>query len=140
MFKEFNQFSFNVIDVTLKGESDILINTKGITISRGVIEEMGFPSHVRMMIDNENKVFAIQACKQTDENAYRFSKPKGEQKKPVYCHIIAIRNIIRDLMADSWSEKDSYRIKGIYYKDAKAMVFNLKAATRQEPYSAPQKD
>ena len=31
-------------------------------------------------------------------------------------------------MADSWNDNDSYRVKGVYYRDAKAMVLNLKTS------------
>ncbi len=125
----FDEFNFNVIDVTTRGAVDILINPRGITISRGVADEMGYPAFVRMLVDSESKVFAIQACKQTDENAYKFSKPKGEQLKPINCQTAAVKQIIRSLMADTWNDGDSYRINGVYYRDAKAMVFNLKSAT-----------
>lgn len=126
----FEQFNFNIIDIASRRTVDILINNKGITISRGVIDELGYPSHVRMLVDSENKVFAIQACKQSDDNAYKFSKPKGEQKKPIHCHTSAVKLAIQNMMEDGWTDDDSYRIKGVYYKDAKAMVFNLKTATQ----------
>ena len=94
----FDQFKFNVIDVAVKGAADILVNPRGITISRGVIDEMGYPPFVRMLVDNESKVFAVQVCKQSDENAYKFSKPKAEQLKPIYCQTVAVKQIVRSMM------------------------------------------
>lgn len=130
MNKDFGAFNFNIIDITARGTVDILVNSKGITISKGVIDELGYPAYVRMLVDNESKVFAIKVCKQSDENAYKFSKPKSEQIKPIHCHTGAVRQVLRNMMADSWKDEDSYRIKGTYYKDAKAMVFNLKTASQ----------
>lgn len=72
-----------------------------------------------MLLDHENKVFAIQVCKQSKEHAYKFSKPKGEQNKPISCNSSAIRQIVRNLMLESPAD-NSYRVKGVYYKDTKS--------------------
>jgi len=128
MFENFNEFSFNVIDVVPRGMADMLISKNGLTVSRGAVDEMGYPAYVRMLVDAENKVFAIQTCKIGDENAVRFSSPKAEQTKPVYCMVRNIRSIVFGIMADQWKEEESYRIKGVYFKESNAMVFNLKSA------------
>ena len=76
----FEDFSFEVIDVSITGTPDVHITQNGITFTRRLVEDMGYPLYVTPMIDAKNRAFAIKECKATNEHAISFSKPKGEQK------------------------------------------------------------
>ena len=128
MLKDFKEFNFEVIDVSTKGTPDIFVNLNGVTFTKKAIETIGFPPYVRPLIDVENKAFAVQVCKQNDEKAISFSKPRGEQINGVSVQLLAVLRTIRTIMRDKWQENNRYRIAGIYYPEAKAMVFDLNSA------------
>ena len=125
MFKNFDEFNFEVINVMMQGTPDLFVNINGLTFSNKMVEDMNYPAFVRPLIDAENKALAIQVCKQTDDKAIKFSKPRGEQS----CSINIISNILlhttRTLMKDQWKSDNRYRITGIFFPEAKAMVFDL---------------
>ncbi len=111
---DFNKYNFEVIDISFRRSTDIFVNLSGLTITKKVIEDMSFPAFIRPLIDVEHKAFALQTCKQNDERAIKFSKPRGEQDKGI--------------MKDNWRDDKRYRINGMYYSDSKAMVFDLASA------------
>lgn len=45
--------------------------------------DLGYPAYIQLFVDEKGKQFAIKACKETDPQAMKFSKPAGEQKYPV---------------------------------------------------------
>jgi len=131
----FENFSFEVIDVSMTGTPDIHITQNGITFTRRLIEDMGYPLYVTPMIDMKNKAFAIKECKATNEHAISFSKPKGEQKGAIITSSTAIRKMIRGLMGNQWDKLNRYHVTGIWYAEAKAMVFDLNAARELPPFT-----
>ena len=133
----FEDFSFEVIDVSITGTPDIHITQNGITFTRRLIEDMGYPQYITPMIDAKNKVFAIKECKLTNENAVSFSKPKGEQKGAIATSSTAIRRILRGVMGEQWKDTNRYHVTGIWYAEAKAMVFDLNAAKELPPFLKP---
>ncbi len=134
---KFDDFTFEVIDISITGTSEMHITQNGITFTRKLAEDMGYPQFVTPMIDVKNKVFAIKACKIDNEHAVRFSKPKGEQRGSIVTSSNTIRYMLRKIMGDQWENKNRYHIPGIWYADAKAMLFDLNAAKELPPFSRP---
>lgn len=133
-FQNFDDFQFEVIDVTIPGTPDMHITQNGITFSRRLVEDMGYPQFVRPLVDVKNKAFALKVCKADSDNAMRFSKPKGEQKGAVQYHASAIRLMLRSIMGDAWQEQNRYHTTGVWFPEAKAMVFDLSAAKELPPF------
>lgn len=136
---KFEDFNFEVIDVSASrsGNPDMHVTQNGITFTHKLIEDMGYPQYVRPMIDIKRKVFALRACKADAENALRFSKQKTEQKKALVSYSGAVRRIIYGIMGGEWKRENRYYITGVWYSDAKAMVFDLNTARELPPYIAP---
>ncbi len=130
---DFSKYAFEVIDVSVRGTPEMYVNINGITISKKAIEDMSYPTYVRPLIDTTHKAFALQTCKQTDERAMKFSKARGEQDSGINLSATAVMRTIRTLMRDSWHDNKRYRIAGIYYPDAKAMVYDLSSAEELPP-------
>jgi hypothetical protein len=133
----FEDFSFEVIDVSITGTPDIHITQNGITFTRRLVEDMGYPPYVTPMIDAKNRAFAIKECRSTNEHAICFSQPKGEQKGAIATSSTAIRRMIRGVMGDQWQNTNRYYVTGIWYAEAKAMVFDLNAAKELPPFLKP---
>lgn len=130
---QFNLDNFNVISLQKRGESEMQMNKRYITFTKALLEEMGWPPYVRVLINAKDKVLALQVCKVTDENAYKFTQPKEKQRKGKYCSSIPIRNSVTATMGDSYEDDKFYGFKGTYYPEVKAMVFNLNEAYLRHP-------
>jgi len=128
MFKNFNEFNFEVINVMVEGKPEMFVNINGLTFSKKLVESMSYPAFVRPLIDVENKALAIQVCKQTDDKAIKFSKPRGEQNGSISIASNVLLRTTRAMMSDEWKNDNRYKIAGIYFQDAKAMVFDLTSA------------
>jgi hypothetical protein len=134
MFKNFNEFNFEVIDVAVQGTPDMLVNINGLTFSKKLVEDMNYPAFVRSLIDAENKALAIQVCKQTDDKAIKFSKPRGEQSGSINIASNVLLRTTRTMLRDEWKDDNRYRITGIYFPDVKAMVFDLVSAKEMSAF------
>lgn len=130
----FEDFQFEVIDVSVSGKPAMHITKNGITFTRKLIEDMGYPQFVMPMLDYKKKVFALKACKADSEHAMRFSKPKGEQKGALQYHACAIRFMLRGVMGSDWQNQNRYHVTGIWYAEAKAMIFDLNTAKELPPF------
>lgn len=133
-FQNFEDFQFEIIDVSVTGTPDMHITRNGVTFTRRLIEDMGYPQYVKPMLDANNKAFALKACKADSEGAMRFSKPKGEQKRSFVTSIFAIRQVLRTLMGEQWKEENRYHLTGSWFPEAKAMIFDLNAAKELPPF------
>lgn len=136
---DFADFKFKVIDITVNGVAELVVNRKGLNFSQKLVEEMGNPGFIRTMLDIEKKVFAIQACKSSDLNAVKFSKPKNEQKGGVTVTSAAIMRILRTTMEDKWNENHRYKISAKVFSEAKAAIFYLDTFKESELYKVNRK-
>ena len=130
----FNAFNFEVIDINTHGIAEVTINQNGMNFSKRLVDDMGNPPYIRTLLEPEKRIFGIQACKQTDDQALKFSKPRTEQKGGVTIACQPLMNVIRTLMGDSWDKKHRYRIAGKFFGDAKATVFYLNTAEEHPLY------
>lgn len=133
MFKNFNEFNFEVINISSHENPDFYINLNGVTFSKKMVEDMNYPAFIRPLVDAENKALAFQVCKQGDERAIKFSKPRGEQKGCLSITSKVIFDTARIIMKNVWKDGCRYRMTAIFYPEAKAMVVDLTSATELPP-------
>ena len=133
--KTFNDFTFEVIDVSITGTPDMHITQNGITFTRKLLEDMEYPQYVTPMVDFKKEAFALKACKCDAKHAIRFSKSQDEQKSALKTSSTAIRQILRGLMGDKWMMKNRYYITGVWDAKENAMVFELNAAKELPPFN-----
>ncbi|MDD4760813.1 MAG: hypothetical protein PHU66_08400 [Bacteroidaceae bacterium] len=133
MFKNFNEFNFEVVNVSIQGTPDFYVNLNGITFSKKMIEDMNYPAYIRPLVDAENKALAFQACKQSDDRAMKFSKPRGEQNGCISFQHNVLQRTARTVMKESWKDNSRYCMTAIYFPEAKAMVVDLTSATELPP-------
>ena len=128
MFKEFSEFNFEIIDITVAGVPELFVNINGLTINKKAVEDMGYPQNVLPLLDVQHKVFAVQACRKDVSRAIHFAKAKEEQNSGVSLQSTGLFNTVRNMMGDAWNPQKRYRVKGIYYPAEKAMLFDLTTA------------
>ena len=130
--KDFKDFNFSVIDVTVGAIPVMTINLNGISFNGKTLDVLGNPEYVKPLLDAENKAFAIQVCKEKDGHARKFSKSTSGSGFSSTCN--TIRYALRRLMGDKWRDDKRYEMEGVFFQDAKAVVFDLAKAKELEPF------
>lgn len=125
---QMNFDDFNVISIYNRGVAEMHLNKKYITFTRTLLEEMGCPAYVRLLLNPKTRIFALQECKQTDRDAFRFSSPKDELNDARYTSSRVLRSALVAAIGETYQENCYYGFRGTYYPEIKAMVFELKDA------------
>lgn len=126
--KDFRAITFEVIDINVNATPDIFINRNGITFSKRVLEDLGYPAHVQYCVSPENRVFSLRSCKSNEAKAVPFSKPKAEQTATLSTSNKNVVESIKALMPDSYDEKKRYKVTGVFDSDSRIMYFDMEEA------------
>lgn len=93
--------------------------------------DLGYPAYIQLFVDEKGKQFAIKACKETDPQAMKFSKPAGEQKYPVKITCAPAANAVRKVM--EWKPDVSMNVPGAIFADEGVIIFALEQAYAPVP-------
>ena len=80
---DFSALNFETIDSNINAYPDMFLNQNGVTFTKKVLEDLGYPAYVLCLLDAKARVFAIRSCKSNEPKGFKFSKPRGEQKRKV---------------------------------------------------------
>ena len=122
MLSGFKPFNFN------EGVPYVSITTNGVTFNKSVVMKLDYPEHVVLLIDEEGKRIAIQACAENTENAAQFYKPKKNDVISVRWNGKDLLNTLQTIMGWNLNEK-AFRVEGTLLKSERAMLFTLSEAT-----------
>lgn len=122
MLSGFKPFNFN------EGVPYVSITTNGVTFNKSVVMKLDYPEHVVLLIDEEGKRIAIQACAENAENAAQFYKPKKNDVISVRWNGKDLLNTLQTIMGWNLNEK-AFRVEGTLLKSERAMLFTLSEAT-----------
>ena len=136
---DWSALNYETMDANVNAYQDMLVNVNGVTFSKRVVEDMGYPAYVLCQLDPQHKVFAIRMCKSNESKGFKFSKPKGEQKGTVSISNKNLLEPLRRCMGDKWQNDKRYKVTGFWVADAKTMCFDLNEGV-QEEYRSTGKD
>ena len=85
--------------------------------------DLGYPEAVQLFVDEKGKQFAIKACKETDPEAIKFSRPAGEQKYPIKITCGPAASVVRKIM--EWEPNQSMNAPGAIFRDEGVIIFAL---------------
>lgn len=122
---DFNSLHFEILDSTINAYPDMFVNQNGVTFSKRVLEDMGYPAFVQCMIDAKARVFAIRPCKGNEAKAFKFTKPKSEQRATCTIASKCVMEPIRAMTKDIWKTNTRYKVTGFWVAEAKTMCFDL---------------
>lgn len=109
------------------GAPYISVTKNGVTFNKAAIVKLGKPSHVKLMMNKEKNMLAVQPCNESEQEATPFFKPKKSGLISVRWNNSEFINTISKMM--KWNlDETGYRIDGEYWDDDNAMVFDLKTA------------
>ena len=120
---DFNALNFETLDGSSYSTPDIDFNQNGLTFSRRVLEDLGYPAQILCQLDSKNRVFAIRACWSNDPKAFKFSKPKEGQKATLCLSNENLIDPLRKCMSDIWKKDVRYKVTGFWVTEAKKHVF-----------------
>ena len=123
----FSNVNLEIIDINTNATPDIFINQGGITFSRRVLEDMGYPQNVQYCVDPAQKVFAIRPCKGNEVKAVPFAKPKSEQTSTLVSNNKNLRDVIV-AMIPNFVNKNRYKVTGEYDAENRVMYFDMGTA------------
>jgi len=109
---------------TFMGGNQIKFNSATFT-------DLGYPAYIQLFVEEKGKQFAIKACKETDPQAIKFSKPAGEQKYPIKISCGAAATVVRKIM--SWGNEESWNVPGAIFADEGVIIYSLEQAFAPAP-------
>ena len=115
--------NFSVFDFK-EGVPYVSITSNGLTFNKSVIMKLPYPEFVILLINNESKQIAVQACDETNEKAVQFYKEKANG-------VISVRWNAKDLINTisrmcEWDlSQVSYRVNGVLIPEQSLMLFDL---------------
>ena len=129
---DFSALNFETLDANVNAYPDIFINQNGVTFTKKVVEDLGYPAYVLCQLDAKIRVFAVRMCKSNEPRGFKFSKPKGEQKTTVSITNKNLVEPIRSAMGKEWERDKRYRVRGFWVADAKTMCFDLSEGVQED--------
>ena len=135
---DFSALNFETLDANVNAYPDLFINQNGVTFTKRVIEDLGYPAYVLCLLDPKAKVFAIRACKSNEPKAFKFSKAKSEQKGVVTIGNKNLLDPLRKVNGEGWIPGKRFRVRGFWVADAKTMCFDLNEGVQEDFRSTAQ--
>lgn len=109
----------------------MFLNQNGVTFTKKVLEDLGYPAFVLCLLDAKARVFAIRSCKSNEPKGFKFSKPKGEQKGVVTISNKNLLDPLRAVTGEDWIPGKRYKVRGFWVADAKPCALTLTRAFRR---------
>lgn len=106
----------------------VSITNNGVTFNKAVVIKLGYPRHVILLINAEEKRIAVQVCDSTTPNAVAFYKEKKSQVISVRWNGRDLLNSIQEITGWNLKNCSGYRVDGTLLQDENAVLFDLKEA------------
>lgn len=136
---DFSKIKLEVIDINTNARPELYINKYGITFSKKILEDMGYPQNVQYCADAPNHVFAIRACKPRDARSVPFSKVKSEQTTSLVCNNKNLRDVLGS-MVPGYSVENRYSVSGEYDAENRVMYFDMTTTVVNELRQSSKKE
>ena len=78
---DFSALNFETIDSNINAYPDMFLNQNGVTFTKKVLEDLGYPGFVLCLLDAKARVFAIRSCKSNEPKGS--SSPSREANRKV---------------------------------------------------------
>ena len=129
---DFSALNFETIDSNINAYPDMFLNQNGVTFTKKVLEDLGYPAFVLCLLDAKARVFAIRSCKSNEPKGFKFSKPRGEQKGVVTISNKNLLDPLRAVTGEDWIPGKRYKVRGFWVADAKTMCFDLNEGVQED--------
>lgn len=118
---------FKIVNL-VTGVPYMSVTKNGVSFNKPCVIKMNYPTHVKLLINYDKKLIAIQTCNENDEDAILFLRNKNTKLLNVRWNNKDLLNQISKIM--DWDINTmGYRIDGENIEAEKAMIFDLNQAT-----------
>lgn len=125
VFDDFSVFDFS------EGVPYLSITRNGVTFNKAVTLKLGKPQYVRLLINAEKKLIAVQVCDEDGEKSVQFYKQNRKDILSVRWNGRDLLNTLRELLGDDL-QRHGFRIDGTLLREEHAMLFDLNKAVPLE--------
>ena len=77
---DFSALNFETIDANINAYPDMFLNQNGVTFTKKVLEDLGYPAYVLCLLDAKAKVFAIRMCKSNEPKGFQILQAEGRSE------------------------------------------------------------
>ena len=106
------------------GTASLTLSDNGVGFSKTAVQKMGRCEYVKLLINFNEKMVAIQKCDKDDSDSILFFNPKKK--------IVSVRWSNKDLQKTilsmmGWNLREgmAYKADGVYVPEDNAMIFDL---------------
>lgn len=118
--------NFKTYTVT-SGLPTMTVSNYGVSFSKAAVVRLGKPEYAKLLINSEEKIFAVQVSNEFDEDANVFYRKKSNNVITARWNSKELLQMISKMMV--WDlEEASYKIAGEYYPEESAILFDMKRA------------
>ena len=119
--EKFKPFNFG------EGVPFVSVTLNGLTFNKAVVMKMGFPKFARLLINDEDKMIAVQATDENEDMAVPFYRIHKNKQTSVRWNSRDLLNTISTMM--EWNlHMQNFKVEGTFDKSANITVFDLKRA------------
>ena len=129
---DFSSLEFVTIENVNIYSPVIYVGANSITFGRGALDILNYPAYVHFMIDVKNRVFAVRACKSGESRAFKFTKPKEEQKATVCLSSKSMLDPVLKCIGEPISKGQRFKVMGFWVAEAKTLCFDLSEAVLEK--------
>lgn len=106
------------------GVPSMSVTKDGVNFNKTVVEKLGSPAYVRVLVDKAARKLAIMPCEEQAQGARPFLRNGRSSRAGVRWNNTDLKDSIQSLAG--WNlEEQGCKVTGEYYPDDNTMIFNL---------------
>lgn len=118
--------NFKIYTVT-SGLPTMTVSNYGVSFSKAAVVRLGKPEYAKLLVNSDEKMFAVQTSDEFDDDANVFYRKKSNNVIAARWNSKELLQMISKMM--SWDlDSASYKVAGEYLPEESAIIFNLTEA------------
>lgn len=99
-----------------------------IRILKGSLKALDYPKYIRLLVNQEKRIFSIQVCSEDEKDSFKLSNWVLHNRNGFEISGKQLIYLIFEFM--NWDTNVSYKVYGIKGSTQNALFFNLEEATK----------
>ncbi len=110
-----------------KSESVMTVSSSSLKFNKATAVELNYPAYIKVLINAQTRQIGIRPCSAKAKNSIKFSEEESKQHYAIILKVPAVQADFRRLFSfeNEKGEKLTYSLKGTFYPEEQAIVYNL---------------
>ena len=110
-----------------KSESVMTISSSSLKFNKATAVELNYPAYIKVLTNAQTRQIGIRPCSAKAKNSIKFSEEESKQHYAIILKVPAVQADFRRLFSfeNEEGEKLTYSLKGTFYPEEQAIVYNL---------------